>query len=77
MKVRIKEVKVKGYLFPGYEGLFWHSGDFWFNEMKCKKVCNNGSISILIYGTSKKSIVQLRRIAQPCTIIILKTLLPF
>lgn len=77
VKVRIASVKIQGYYFPGYEGLFWHSGDFWLNEVKVKKVYNNGSLSILLYGNSKKSIKQLRLIARPCTIIIVKEKTPF
>ena len=76
-KLRIKEVEIQGYYFPGYEGLFWHSGEFWLNEVKVKKVYNNGSLSILLYGSSKKSIKQLRLIAQPCTIKIFKEKTPF
>jgi hypothetical protein len=77
LKVRIADVKIQGYYFPGYEGLFWHSGEFWLNEEKVKKVYNNGSLSILLYGSSKKSIKQLRGIAQPCTITIVKEKTPF
>ncbi len=77
LKVRITDVKIQGYYFPGHEGLFWHSGDFWLNEVKVKKVYNNGSLSILLYGSSKKSIKQLRLIAQPCTITIVKEKTPF
>ncbi len=73
---RIKEVKIDGYGFRGYEGLFWHSGKFWFNDLELKKVYNNGSLSLLIYG-SKKSIRQLRKVAYPCEIIIYKEPLPF
>lgn len=77
MKVSIKEVEVNGYFFIGYEGLFWHSGDFWFNESKVKKIVNNGSLSILLYGNSKKSIKQLRKIAKPCKIKLYQESLPF
>lgn len=73
---QIKEVKVSGYGFTGYDGLFWHSGKFWFNNTEVKKVYNNGSIAILLYGT-KKSIKQLRKLAYPCTIIIHTDPLPF
>lgn len=66
---RIREIKIQGYGFRGYEGLFWHSGKFWFDGRELKKVYNNGSISILIYG-SKKSIRQLRKVAFPCEIVI-------
>lgn len=74
---KIKEVKVNGYGFRGYDGLFWHSGKFWFNDAEVKQVYNNGSLSLLIYGTSKKSIKQLRKLAYPCQIIIYKEALPF
>ena len=77
MKVRIKEVEISGYCFPGYEGLFWHSGDFWFNEEKVKKIVNNGSLSLLLYGSSKKSIKQLRKLAKPCKIKLYAEMLPF
>ena len=77
LKFRLKDVEVKGYYFVGYEGLLWHSGRFWFNEEEVKQVYNNGSLSILIYGSTKKSIKQLRKVAKPCTIKIYKEKLPF
>lgn len=74
---RIEEVQIDGYYFPGYEGLFWHSGKFWFNEEEVKRVNNNGSLSILLYGSSKKSVKQLRKIARQCKIKLYKASLPF
>jgi hypothetical protein len=76
-KIRIKEVVVDGFIFPGYDGLVWHSGEFWMDSKPIKKVYNNGSISILLYGCSKKSIKQLRKIAIPCRIKIQVNTLPF
>lgn len=76
-KFRLKDVEINGYYFIGYEGLFWHSGKFWYNEIEVKQVYNNGSLSILLYGSSKKSIKQLRKIAKPCKIKLLKETLPF
>ena len=77
VKFRIEEIQINGYYFPGYEGLFWHSGKFWFNEAEVKRVNNNGSISILLYGSSKKSVKQLRKIARSCKIKLYKESLPF
>jgi len=74
---RLKDIEVDGYYFIGYEGLIWHSGKFWFNEQEVKQVFNNGSLSILLYGSSKKSIKQLRKLAKPCRIKLLKEVLPF
>jgi len=51
---------IDGYYFPAINGLFWHSGKFWFNEIEVKQVNNNGSLSILLYGNSKKSVKKLR-----------------
>ena len=76
-KFRLQDIETEGYYFPGYEGLYWHSGSFWFNEDEVKQVCNNGSLSILLYGSTKKSIKQLRKIARPCKIKLLKQTLPF
>lgn len=77
IKFRLRDVEVDGYYFIGYEGLLWHSGSFWFNEIECKQVCNNGSLSIIIYGSSKKSVKKLRKIARQCKIKLLKEKLPF
>lgn len=74
---RIKEIEVDGYYFDGYEGLSWHPGEFWFNEEKVKKVVNNGSLSLLLYGSSKKSIKQLRKLAKKCKIKLYTEPLPF
>ena len=41
-KFRLKDIEIEGYYFPNHEGLYWHSGKFWFNEIECKKVSNNG-----------------------------------
>ena len=77
IKFRLRDVEVDGYYFIGYEGLLWHSGQFWFNEIECKQVFNNGSLSIIIYGSSKKSVKKLRKIARRCKIKLLKEKLPF
>ena len=76
-RFRLKDVEVDGYYFLGYEGLLWHSGSFWVNEEQVKQVFNNGSLSILLYGSSKKSVRQLRKLATPCKIKLLKETLPF
>ena len=76
-RFRLKEVEINGYYFIGYEGLFWHSGKWWHNEIEQKVVENNGSLSVLLYGVSKKSIKQLRKIAKPCKIKLLTEHLPF
>jgi hypothetical protein len=76
-KFRLKEVEIDGYYFTEIEGLFWHSGKFWFNEKEVKEVNNNGSLSILLYGGSKKSVKQLRKQARPCKIKLLTEPLPF
>ena len=72
----LKESEIDGYCFTNIEGLLWHSGKFWFNEKEVKEVYNNGSKSILIYG-SKRSIKQLRKFASPCKIKLLTEMLPF
>ena len=77
IKFRLKEIEIDGYYFTGYEGLYWHSGKFWFNEEEVKQVYNNGSLSILLYGSTKKSIKQLRKLAKPCKIKLFKESLPF
>jgi hypothetical protein len=74
---RLKEVEIAGYYFPGIEGLIWHSGKFWMNETEVKEVYNNGSKSILLYGSTKKSIKQLRKSAKPCKVKIFTETLPF
>jgi len=65
---RLNEIEVNGYYFVGYEGLLWHSGKWWHNNVEQKVVENNGSLSVLLYGFSKKSIRQLRKVAKPCKI---------
>ena len=75
--MRVKEIEVDGFIFEGYEGLTWHSGKFWFNDVPVKKVFNNGSVSILLYGSTKKSIKQLRKVAVKCRIKIYSEPLPF
>ena len=76
-KFRLKEVEINGYYFTNIDGLFWHSGKFWFNENEVKEVYNNGSLSILLYGSSKKSIKQLRKFAKSCKIKLFTESLPF
>lgn len=76
-RVRLKEVEIDGYYFTEIEGLFWHSGRFWFNERPVKEVYNNGSKSIILYGSSKKSIRQLRKQAKRCKIKLYTETLPF
>lgn len=74
---RIKEIEVDGYYFTGVPNLFWYSGKFWMNDEEVKQVYNNGSLALLLYGSSKKSIKQLRKMAKPCTIKIYKEPIPF
>lgn len=76
-KFRIQEIEINGYYFTEYPSLYWHSGKFWFNEKEVKKVYNNGSISLLLYGSKKVSIKKLRKQAKPCTIKLLKEYCPF
>ena len=65
-KFRIK-VKVKGYYFPKYNGLVWHSGKFWLNEMPAKMRENNGSKAVMYYNT-KLGVIKLRKQAVQCSI---------
>lgn len=74
---RIKDVEIDGFYFTNIEGLFWHSGNFWFNNELVQEVFNNGSKSILLYGSSKRGIKKLRRFAKPCKIKIYSEPLPF
>jgi len=74
---RIKEVEVDGYYFTNVEGLFWHSGKFWFNEQEVKQVYNNGSKSILLYGSRKMGVKKLRKSAKPCKVKLYTIPLPF
>jgi len=66
MRQRI-DVKIKGWCFPSKPNLIWHSGKFWLNDSPAKIVFNNGSNSILYYG-SKISIKKLRLESQPCEV---------
>lgn len=75
-KLRLQDIEIDGYYFIGYEGLYWHSGEFWFNEMQLKKVNNNGSLSIILHG-SKLGVKKLRKQARKCKIKLLKQQLPF
>ena len=43
---KIKEVEIDGFMFTNIDGLFWHSGHFWFNDEIVPEVFNNGSKSI-------------------------------
>lgn len=73
-KFRCNTVTITGYVFTGYPGLVFHSMRWWVNEVETKPVYNNGSLSIL-FGGSKKSITQLRKVAVKCVVDI--TPLPF
>jgi hypothetical protein len=75
-KIRLKEVEIDGYYFTNIQGLFWHSGNFWFNEIQVQKVYNNGSLSLLI-GSSKIGIKKLRKYARKCRIKIFTESNPF
>ncbi len=74
---KIKEVEIDGYYFTNVDGLFWHSGKFWFNEVEVKEVYNNGSKSILIYGSTKMGVKKLRTFAKRCKIKLYIEHLPF
>lgn len=76
LKFRLKEIEVDGYYFTGHEGLIWHSGEFWQDEELVKKIYNNGSLSILLFG-SKTGVKKLRKQAIKCKIKLLKEKLPF
>lgn len=73
----IKEVEVDGYYFTTIKNLFWHSNKFWFNETEVKQVYNNGSISLLLYGSSKIGVKKLRKFAKKCKIKIYTEPIPF
>lgn len=72
----VEEIEIDGYYFINHEGLYWHSGDFWFNEEKLKKVNNNGSLSVLLHN-SKIGVKKLRRGARKCKIKLQKFKQPF
>ena len=74
---KIKEVEVSGYCFTNIKNLFWHSGKFWMYNKEVKEVYNNGTKSILLYGTEKRGVIKLRKFAQACKIIIYTEPLPF
>ena len=74
---KIKEVEIDGYYFTNIDGLYWHSGKFWFNEKEVPIVFNNGSKSILLYGSSKRSVSKLRKFAKSCKIKLYIEPLPF
>jgi hypothetical protein len=76
-KFRLKEVEIDGYYFTNIEGLFWHSGKFWYNETEVKQVYNNGSLSLLMYGSQKMGIKKLRKFARRCRIKIVTESMPF
>lgn len=75
--MRVKEIEVDGYCFTDVPGLTWHSGKFWMNDAEVKKVYNNGSVALLLYGSQKKSIKKLRRTAVKCKLKIYTEPLPF
>ena len=75
--LRLKDVEINGYYFISIEGLYWHSGHFWQDEKQLPIVNNNGSKSVLLNGSKKKSIKVLRQQAIKCKIKLLKEKLPF
>lgn len=75
-KFRLQDIETDGYYFTDHPCLYWHSGEFWFNETQLKKVYNNGSLSVLLHQ-SKLSIKKLRKQARKCRIKLLKETLPF
>jgi hypothetical protein len=76
-KFRLREVEIDGYYFINVDGLFWHGGKFWYNETEVKRVYNNGSLSILLYGSQKLGVKKLRKYARKCKIKIFTEQLPF
>ena len=74
---RIKEVEIDGYYFTNTPYLFWHSGNFWYKENKVKEVYNNGSKSIILFGSSKIGVKKLRKFAKLCRIKLNTEPLPF
>ncbi len=64
---RLNEIEIDGYYFLNYEGLYWHSGKFWYREIECKQVYNNGSIAIKVNNT-KLGLTKLRAQARKCKI---------
>jgi hypothetical protein len=68
---------VEGYTFKSVPNLLWHSGRFWMDNKEVKQVNNNGSLSLLLYGSSKKSIKKLRKEAVKSLITIEEEKLPF
>lgn len=71
MAHRVHSVKIQGYTFPDFPNLLWHSGKFWVGEQRVKRVYNNGSNAMLIYGRKfgeKKWLPLLRRQAVRCEI---------
>jgi len=54
-KFRLEEIEIDGYYFLAHEGLYWHSGHFWYNEHQLKVVYNNGSQSVLLHGSKLAS----------------------
>lgn len=62
------EITIAGYYFPDVPDLVWHSGKFWIGNKEQPIVYNNGSRSVLLYGSSKKSLIRLRKNAHPCTL---------
>jgi hypothetical protein len=75
-KFSVEEIEIDGYYFLSHEGLYWHSGEFWHNDIQLKKVNNNGSLSILLHG-SKIGIKKLRKQARKCKIKLEKFKMPF
>lgn len=74
---KIKEVEVDGYYFTNIDRLFWHSGKFWMNDEEVPIVFNNGSKSILLYGSSKRGLNKLRKFAKQCKVKLYTEPLPF
>lgn len=74
---KIKEVEVNGYYFTNTPNLFWHSDKFWYMDNEVKEVYNNGSKSLLLYGSSKVGIKKLRKFAVKCKVKIYIEPLPF
>jgi hypothetical protein len=48
--MRIKEIRVEGWKFSGFEGLLYYQCKWWYNGVLVKEVYNNGSMALLING---------------------------
>lgn len=73
---RLDAIEINGYYFLNHDGLFWHSGKFWYQEKELKIVFNNGSRAVNLNG-SKLGLKKLRTKAIKCRIKIEQYKIPF